>query len=83
MVPPERWPTPALTPACQKKFAYDIWGDTVNIASRLESTGEAGRINLSRTTWEAVRDRWECEHRGKLLAKNRGEIDMYFVTRPR
>ncbi len=83
MVPPERWPTPALTPACQKKFAYDIWGGTVNIASRLESTGEAGRINLSRTTWEAVRDRWECEHRGKLMAKNRGEIDMYFVTRPR
>ena len=67
----------------QKKFAYDIWGDTVNIASRLESTGEAGRINLSRTTWEAVRDRWECEHRGTLMAKNRGEIDMYFVTRPR
>lgn len=67
----------------QKKFAYDIWGDTVNIASRLESTGEAGRINLSRTTWEAVRERWECEHRGKLMAKNRGEIDMYFVTRPR
>ena len=67
----------------QKKFAYDIWGDTVNIASRLESTGEVGRINLSRTTWEAVQDRWECEHRGKLLAKNRGEIDMYFVTRPR
>jgi class 3 adenylate cyclase len=67
----------------QKKFAYDIWGDTVNIASRLESTGEAGRINLSRSTWEAVQDRWECEHRGKLMAKNRGEIDMYFVTRPR
>ena len=66
----------------QKKFAYDIWGDTVNIASRLESTGEAGRINLSRTTWELVRERWECEHRGKLMAKNRGEIDMYFVTRP-
>ena len=66
-----------------KKFAYDIWGDTVNIASRLESTGEAGRINLSRATWEAVRDHYECEYRGKLAAKNRGEVDMYFVVRPR
>ncbi len=66
-----------------KKFAYDIWGDTVNIASRLESTGEAGRINLSRATWEAVHDRYECEYRGKLAAKNRGEVEMYFVVRPR
>jgi class 3 adenylate cyclase len=66
-----------------KKFAYDIWGDTVNIASRLESTGEAGRINISRATWEAVRDRFECEYRGKLTAKNRGEVDMYFVVGPR
>ncbi len=66
-----------------KKFAYDIWGDTVNIASRLESTGEAGRINISRATWEAVRDRYACEHRGKLAAKNRGEVDMYFVVGPR
>lgn len=66
-----------------KKFAYDIWGDTVNIASRLESGGEAGRINISRATWEAVRARYTCEHRGKLAAKNRGEVDMYFVVGPR
>lgn len=66
-----------------KKFAYDIWGDTVNIASRLESTGEAGRINVSRATYLAIRDRFVCEHRGKLPAKNAGEIDMYFVVGPR
>ena len=66
----------------QKKFAYDIWGDTVNIASRLESTGEAGRINVSRVTWAAIRERFACEHRGKLAVKNHGEVDMYFVVGP-
>ncbi len=63
-----------------KKFAYDIWGDTVNIASRLESTGEAGRINVSRVTCAAIRERFVCEHRGKLAVKNHGEVDMYFVV---
>lgn len=62
-----------------KKFAYDIWGDTVNIASRMESSGEAGRINISGSSYELVKDRFRCEHRGKIAAKNKGEIDMYFV----
>ena len=62
-----------------KKFAYDIWGDTVNIASRMESEGETGKVNLSRSTFELVKDRFNCSHRGKLPAKNMGEIDMYFV----
>lgn len=62
-----------------KKFAYDIWGDTVNIASRMESSGEAGRVNISETTYELVKDKFTCTHRGKISAKNKGEIDMYFV----
>jgi class 3 adenylate cyclase len=62
-----------------KKFAYDIWGDTVNIASRMESSGEAGKVNISGSTFELVKDKFRCIHRGKIQAKNKGEIDMYFV----
>lgn len=62
-----------------KKFAYDIWGDTVNIASRMESSGEAGKVNISGTTYALVKDVFTCTHRGKIEAKNKGEIDMYFV----
>ncbi|MEM9918560.1 MAG: adenylate/guanylate cyclase domain-containing protein [Bacteroidota bacterium] len=64
-----------------KKFAYDIWGDTVNLAARMESNGEANRINISRSTYEEVKDYFECQHRGKIQVKNKGEIDMYFVLR--
>jgi guanylate cyclase len=63
----------------EKKFAYDIWGDTVNIASRMESSGEAGRINISGTTYEMIKERFNCTYRGKIKAKNKGEVDMYFV----
>ena len=66
-----------------KKFAYDIWGDTVNTASRMESSGETGRVNISGTTYEMVKNIFECTHRGKIQAKNKGEIDMYFVDRIR
>ena len=62
-----------------KKFAYDIWGDTVNTASRMESSGEIGKVNISGTTYEMVKDKFHCTHRGKVKAKNKGEIDMYFV----
>lgn len=62
-----------------RKFAYDIWGDTVNIASRMESSGEAGKINISGATYEMVKDTFKCSYRGKIQAKNKGEIDMYFV----
>lgn len=62
-----------------KKFAYDIWGDTVNIASRMESSGEAGKINISGSTYEIVKDKFTCIHRGKIQAKNKGEIEMYFI----
>ena len=62
-----------------KKFAYDIWGDTVNIASRMESSGEAGKVNISGATYALVNEKFNCLHRGKIQAKNKGEIDMYFV----
>ena len=63
----------------EKKFAYDIWGDTVNVASRMESSGEAGKINVSGATFELIREQFACTHRGKIFAKNKGEVDMYFV----
>lgn len=64
----------------QKKLSYDIWGDTVNTASRMESSGEAGKINISGTTHEFVKDFFICEHRGKMPVKYKGELDMYFVN---
>ena len=63
----------------REKFAYDVWGDTVNTASRLESSGVAGKINISSAAYERVRDFFDCEYRGKVAAKNKGEIEMYFV----
>jgi len=62
-----------------KKFAYDIWGDTVNTASRMESSGEVGRVNISGSTYHLVKDKFTCIPRGKIDAKNKGSIDMYFV----
>ena len=62
-----------------KKYAYDIWGSAVNIASRMESNSEPGEINISQATYDLVKDKFVCEHRGKIFAKNIGEIDMYFV----
>ena len=64
----------------QKKFTYDVWGDTVNIASRMESSGVSGAINISQSTFELIKDFFECEYRGKVAAKNKGYIDMYLVT---
>ena len=62
-----------------KKFAYDIWGDTVNVASRMESMSEPGKINISENTYEIIKDTFNCEYRGKIQAKGKGEIEMYFV----
>ena len=66
-----------------KKFAYDIWGDTVNIASRMESSGEVGKVNISHSTYDRVKDdpNFRFESRGKIEAKNKGVIEMYFVER--
>lgn len=62
-----------------RKFAYDIWGDTVNVASRMENHSEAGKINISENTYALVKDHFECEARGALAIKNHGKIKMYFV----
>jgi adenylate cyclase len=64
----------------QKKLSYDIWGDTVNTASRMESSGEAGKINISGTTFEFVKEFFKCEFRGKMPVKYKGELEMYFVN---
>lgn len=66
----------------EKKFAYDIWGDTVNTAARMETAGKPGRINISRSTWKLIKHRFDCIPRGKKEAKNKGELEMYFVERP-
>jgi len=63
----------------KNKFAYDIWGDAVNTAARMESSGEVGRVNISGSTYALVSDYFMCTHRGKIAAKNKGHIDMYFV----
>ena len=61
------------------KFAYDIWGDTVNIASRMESNSEPGKINISESTYDLIKDKFECFARGKISVKGAGEKSMYFV----
>lgn len=65
-----------------KKFQYDIWGDTVNTASRMESGGAVGKVNISETTYLKIKDdpRFAFEYRGKLQAKGKGEVNMYFVS---
>jgi len=61
------------------KFAFDIWGDTVNYSSRMESSGHPNRINLSERTYSRVKDFFACEHRGKVATKEKKELDMYFA----
>lgn len=63
----------------EKKFAYDIWGDTVNVAARMESNSDAGRINISSSTYQLIKDHFKCEYRGKISVKNKGEVEMYWV----
>jgi adenylate cyclase len=63
-----------------KKFAYDIWGDTVNTAARMEQNSEAGKINISQTTYELVKDGFNCEYRGEVEVKGKGVMKMYFVS---
>nr|WP_315142265.1 adenylate/guanylate cyclase domain-containing protein [uncultured Flavobacterium sp.] len=62
-----------------KKFAYDIWGDTVNTASRMESNSEPGKINISQNTFDLVKEHFQFEYRGAIEVKNRGKMNMYFV----
>ena len=62
-----------------KKYAYDIWGDTVNLAARMEQNSEAGKINISENTYELVKNSFNCTYRGKIDAKNKGMVNMYFA----
>lgn len=62
-----------------KKLQYDIWGDTVNIAARMEQTSEPSRVNISEATHQQVKDKFNFIYRGKIEAKNKGELDMYFA----
>ena len=64
----------------KKKFSYDLFGDTINTASRMESSGEPGKINISETTYQLVKNDIDCEGRGKIQAKGKGELEMYFVN---
>ena len=64
----------------KNKFAYDIWGDAVNLAARLEEHGESGKINVSSATAEAIQDRYKTEYRGKVEVHNKGMVDMYFIV---
>jgi ligand-binding sensor domain-containing protein/class 3 adenylate cyclase len=63
----------------KNKFTYDIWGDSVIIANRMESTGEPGKINISAVTRDLIRDEYRCKYRGKLSTPGKGKLDMYFI----
>lgn len=63
-----------------KKWQNDIWGDTVNIASRMESMSQPGKINVSETTWQKIKDEFPCDYRGEIEVKHRGALKMYFVS---
>ncbi|MEW5938346.1 MAG: adenylate/guanylate cyclase domain-containing protein [Chloroflexota bacterium] len=65
----------------RKKFIYDLWGDAVNIASRMESHGSGGAIQITRATYEIIREEFECESHGTVNVKGKGEMDVWHVTR--
>src|SRR5439155_1240295 len=66
-----------------KKFSYDLWGDTVNTASRMESTGRPGSIQMTRATYERLRDDFECEPGGIIAVKGKGDTEVWYLARER
>ncbi|MCB9641420.1 MAG: adenylate/guanylate cyclase domain-containing protein, partial [Myxococcales bacterium] len=64
-----------------KKFSYDIWGDTVNLAARMEQHSEPGKINISHDIYERIQEHFDCDYRGKIDVKGKGPVDMYFIER--
>ena len=63
-----------------KKFAFDIWSDTANLASRMESIGEAGKVNIFGSTFELVKDKFNCSFKGKAQTRSKGEVEIQFVN---
>jgi guanylate cyclase len=67
----------------RKRFLYDLWGDAVNTASRMESHGTPGRIQITRATYELLADEFECEPRGTIAVKGKGEVEAWYLIGPR
>ncbi len=65
-----------------KKFAYDVWGDTVNVASRMESQGTPGRIQITQQTYELLKNDFVCESNGSMIVKGKGAMDTWFLVAP-
>ena len=65
------------------KFQYDIWGDTVNTASRMENSGEVGKVNISQSTYELIKDdpHFKFQPRGKIQVKGKADMEMWFVEK--
>ena len=66
-----------------KKFFYDVWGDTVNVASRMESTGEAGKIQVSSSARELLKERFELAERGEIDVRGKGKMRTWFLVGPK
>ena len=67
----------------RKKFIYDLWGDAVNTASRMESHGAPGQIQITRETYELIKDEFVCERRGKVMVKGKGEMETWYLVKTR
>jgi adenylate cyclase len=67
----------------RKRFLYDLWGDAVNTASRMESHGTPGRIQITRATYELLADEFECQPRGTIAVKGKGEVEAWYLVRQR
>ena len=64
----------------RKKFIYDLWGDAVNTASRMESHGSAGLVQITRATYDLIKDEFACEPRGTINIKGKGEMEVWGVV---